>query len=465
MSDNGLDAGDSLKLTDKFRFLRGYKTDVSKGERWVENQKLVDLLNDPTVLTNVGGFDNPMTTAGDIIVGGVDGAPARLAIGTALQVLRVNAGATALEYAASGGGITWSTITTNTTAAKNNGYFIDTTSGTVALTFPATPAVGDTFAFYLKNTTNTCSLNRNGQPVNGAALVIGPVLNTLYNMVYVDETRGWVEDANQTFTFADIVFTATTAAYPVPDGATSVDILVVAGGGGGAYGGGGGGGVRNLTGIAVSDTDTLDITIGAGGAGATGGASIVEGTDGGNTTVALTGGATLASVTGGGGGGGAGTAGFVNINGRAGGSGGGAGQTIAANGNGGAGNAGTYNPVEGFAGATSTSFAAPNASCGGGGASEAGSATTVSNTIGGDGGDGVTIYGYAVGGGGGGCGGISSGTAGGAGGLGGGGAGRVALSGIDGTANTGGGGGGGGFSTSYQAGGAGGSGFVVLRFA
>jgi len=50
------------------------------------------------------GFANPMTTALDIIYGGVAGLPTRLAVGTALQVLRVNAGATALEYATLAGG-------------------------------------------------------------------------------------------------------------------------------------------------------------------------------------------------------------------------------------------------------------------------------------------------------------------------------------------------------------------------
>jgi hypothetical protein len=41
---------------------------------------------------------NPMTTAGDIVVGGTSGTPARLALGTASQQLRVNSGATTLEY-------------------------------------------------------------------------------------------------------------------------------------------------------------------------------------------------------------------------------------------------------------------------------------------------------------------------------------------------------------------------------
>jgi hypothetical protein len=50
------------------------------------------------------GMANPMTTAGDIITGGASGTPTRLAMGSALQVLRVNAGATALEFAAPSGG-------------------------------------------------------------------------------------------------------------------------------------------------------------------------------------------------------------------------------------------------------------------------------------------------------------------------------------------------------------------------
>lgn len=41
---------------------------------------------------------NPLTTAGDLFVGGTSGAPARLALGTPSQQLRVNSGATSLEY-------------------------------------------------------------------------------------------------------------------------------------------------------------------------------------------------------------------------------------------------------------------------------------------------------------------------------------------------------------------------------
>lgn len=55
-------------------------------------------------MADVPLMSNPMTTAGDIIQGGASGAPARLAIGTAGQILKVNAGATALEYGVEAGG-------------------------------------------------------------------------------------------------------------------------------------------------------------------------------------------------------------------------------------------------------------------------------------------------------------------------------------------------------------------------
>ena len=50
--------------------------------------------------TLYGTMTNPMTTASDIIYGGVSGAPTRLAKGTAGQALKMNSGATAPEWGA-----------------------------------------------------------------------------------------------------------------------------------------------------------------------------------------------------------------------------------------------------------------------------------------------------------------------------------------------------------------------------
>jgi len=63
------------------------------------------------------GFANPMTTQGDIMYEGA-AAPARLAKGTAGQVLRVNAGATAPEWVANTQGLYFYIDGTLTTALK-----------------------------------------------------------------------------------------------------------------------------------------------------------------------------------------------------------------------------------------------------------------------------------------------------------------------------------------------------------
>jgi hypothetical protein len=63
---------------------------------------------------------NPMNAAGDIIVGGTSGAPERLAKGSGLQVLRMNSGGTAQEWAtpASGGGNYIRDLLSDTTLAS-----------------------------------------------------------------------------------------------------------------------------------------------------------------------------------------------------------------------------------------------------------------------------------------------------------------------------------------------------------
>lgn len=57
-------------------------------------------------LADSGYKKNPMTAAGDLIYGGTGGAPTRLAKGTAAQVLKMNAGATAPEWGDAGSGAT-----------------------------------------------------------------------------------------------------------------------------------------------------------------------------------------------------------------------------------------------------------------------------------------------------------------------------------------------------------------------
>lgn len=64
-----------------------------------------------------GGMSNPMTTAGDIIVGGASGAPLRLPIGTEGQVAVVRSGALVYE-AQAGGTVTFAPVLTESTTSR-----------------------------------------------------------------------------------------------------------------------------------------------------------------------------------------------------------------------------------------------------------------------------------------------------------------------------------------------------------
>ena len=258
--------------------------------------------------------------------------------------------------------------------------------------------------------------------------------------------------------------------------------LVIAGGGGGGGdlgGGGGAGGYRSSVpgessggGASAESALTLSatghtITVGAGGAGATAGATrntaATVGSDGAPSSIG-----SLITTVGGGGGGVYGAAGSALRPGRLGGSGGGAGSHDGGTISGGAGTSG-----QGFAGG-STSFGGGNYTSGGGGGAGSVGANAVSITLGGAGGSGVSssITGSAVaraGGGGGSS--YANGSAASAGGAGqaGGGNGGFNASGSTGpganaTANTGAGGGGGSWQGNPTSGGTGGSGLVIIRY-
>ena len=349
--------------------------------------------------------------------------------------------------------LTWDTTakTSGFTAVSNTGYVCNTTSSAFTVTLPASPTAGDTIQLldYAGTfDTNALTISPNGNKIEGSTS--SHTLNGEregVRLVYIDSTQGWLATSG--------INEGTDALSPIP---YSIDFLVIAGGGGGGWdqnndvgaGGGGAGGYRNsysteTSGGGGSSEASLTfnvgtvytITVGAGGAGNTGGGTYL-GDNGVNSSISGTG---ISTITSTGGGGGAGASGGAA--GAAGGSGGGSRNSGAAG-------AGTAN--QGFAGQVGTN----NPNGGGGGAAEAGG--TDGN---GQGGDGLasSITGSSVtrAGGGGGGGKFASG---GIGGNGGGGDGGTNAVGTSGTANTGGGGGGGGGDNT---GGNGGKGVVILR--
>ncbi len=90
---------------------------------FIDTDHVLKRKNSAGTVAAVEGLSNPMTTAGDLILGGVSGAAGRLAIGTNTYVLTSN-GTTAAWAAASGGSLNdYICITDQKTANTNAGTF------------------------------------------------------------------------------------------------------------------------------------------------------------------------------------------------------------------------------------------------------------------------------------------------------------------------------------------------------
>jgi hypothetical protein len=449
-----------------------------------------------------------------------------LTLGGCGTTVTLGAGATQSGFGRTGT-VDWCTTakTSPFTGVSGNGYFVNTTSGVVTVTLPATPSAGDiiSIADYASTfQTNNLTICRNSSKING---VCGnATLSTegqSITLVYVDGTRGWKNTMDSTsdvsgapnyiiatggtitccgdykiHTFtSDGYFAVTNAGTPA--GSDSVDYLVVAGGGGGGFadiaGAGGAGGFRlsnstcmpapltsplaNPTGLPVS-VQSYPITVGAGG-----GPTTAPGVD--NTPIPGYDSIFSTITSAGGGGGGAETANpVISYNGRPGGSGGGGSYSGASTSAGGAGNTPPTSPPQGNPGGTNGPAISTSplfGQGGGGGAGAAGSNGT--STTAGNGGIGsyVLATGFAGANGttgpvcgaryfaGGGGSSVESGSGGtpGSGGAGGGGSGgrtNPTIPAVSGTTNTGGGGGAGENGTSALASGSGGSGIVIIRY-
>src|SRR6056300_1734449 len=85
---------------------------------------------------------------------------------------------------------------TGLTAVAGRGYFIDTTSGTVTVTLPASPKIGDTIAikdYAATFGTNALTIGRNGNNIQGVANDSQISTNRAsIILVYIDATKGWL---------------------------------------------------------------------------------------------------------------------------------------------------------------------------------------------------------------------------------------------------------------------------------
>jgi hypothetical protein len=438
-----------------------------------------------------------------------------LTIGQSGDTVTLASGATQSGFGRSGT-VDWDTTakTASFTAVSGNGYFVNTTSGAITVTLPASPSGGDivSIADYAGTAaTNNITIARNGSNFEGGTANGQITINRQsVTLIYVDGTQGWVPTSENDSTFQQPLFVTATGGtvttcgnYKIHTftgpgtfcvscggnaaGSSTVDYLVVAGGGGGGSswrsGGGGAGGYRESSGAASGcytasplgacvsalpvSAQPYPITVGGGGTG--GGPCVASrGTNGANSTFS-----TISSAGGGFGGEyNPGTA--ANSEGNPGGSGGGGGGEDGGPGAGGSGNTPPVSPPQGNDGGTGNPFGLQRGA-GGGGASSGGVPSMPPSSNVGCGGAGVSssITGSSVaraGGGGGGCyftsGQVPSGGTGG-GGNGGSspdGSSSQATGGVNGTTNTGGGGGGKAGTCSTNTSGSGGSGVVIIRY-
>tara|TARA_R100000008_G_scaffold86495_1_gene79856 strand:- start:11 stop:766 length:756 start_codon:yes stop_codon:yes gene_type:complete len=97
------------------------------------------------------------------------------------------------------GGTSWQAVkTTNFSAVAGEGYFVDTNTGSAAITatLPGSATIGDTISFidYAGNfATHKLEIGRNGHNISGTASNLDVQTNNAgLQLVYVDSTKGWL---------------------------------------------------------------------------------------------------------------------------------------------------------------------------------------------------------------------------------------------------------------------------------
>ena len=205
-----------------------------------------------------------------------------LTIGQSGDTVTLACGATQTGFGRTGT-VDWDTTakTASFTAVSGTGYFVNTTSGAITLTLPATPSAGDIVAFkdYAYTfATNNLTVDGNGSPIGGVDGTILPTYSTngtSKTFIYVDGTKGWLvtNESTDTSQETNILYVTATGGtitccgdYKIhtftgpgtfcvscagnPLGSDTIDYFVVAGGGGAGggsndgAGGGGAGGFR-----------------------------------------------------------------------------------------------------------------------------------------------------------------------------------------------------------------------------
>ena len=131
--------------------------------------------------------------SGNIVL---DGLTFPNADGSADTFLKTNGSGT-LSFAAVSGGTDWQSVkTSNYTASAGEGVFMNTTSGALTLTLPASPSIGDEVSFVDYAGTfdsNNLTIARNSSKIAGATADLTVSTERAANtLVFTDSTQGWL---------------------------------------------------------------------------------------------------------------------------------------------------------------------------------------------------------------------------------------------------------------------------------
>jgi len=94
------------------------------------------------------------------------------------------------------GQTSWVVKSADFTATAGSKNFVNTSSGAVTCTLPASPSQGDEIRFIDSNATfdtNNLTINRNGKPISGdASNLTVSTERAGFGLVFYDDTQGWL---------------------------------------------------------------------------------------------------------------------------------------------------------------------------------------------------------------------------------------------------------------------------------
>ena len=159
----------------------------------IKTDNIQKVSDDSNIIKKCGSTTTVGSGSGQTIV--VDGATVTL--GRCGGAVNLASGATQTGFGRTGT-VDWcgTAKTSPFTATSGEGYFINTTSGTITMTLPSSPTIGDEVAFVDYAGTfdsNTMTVGRNSEKINGATADLTVSVERAANtLVYTDGTQGWL---------------------------------------------------------------------------------------------------------------------------------------------------------------------------------------------------------------------------------------------------------------------------------